>query len=174
MKFTDKFTLTADAPMAGAMGGLWMKAKFQEVADAEAAGTGPSVPDENGTPTPGTVKAGTMCHFNSNGNLDKATQTDLTAAFAKLYGVVFAGDTDYSGAYVGVVSVICGGCRYETSVYDSAVYVKGTPLVPSSVTAGNLMPKAAVGYNIQPVGFVGPKGVADGVLDVVFPQGSGI
>lgn len=173
MKFSEKFSLTGDSPLAGANGAITMKLRFQEVVDAELAGTGPSIPDENGTPTPGTVKAGTLCHLNSSGNLDKATQANLSAAFAKLYLVAFAGDTDFSGAYVGTVSALTGA-RFETTVYDSAVYTKGLPLVPSSVTAGNFMQKASATDSIQAVGFVGPKGVSDGVLDVVMPQGSGI
>lgn len=173
MKFSDKFTLTGDAPLAGGMGGVWMKAKFQEVADAETAGVGPSIPDDNGTPTPGTVKAGTLCELNSNGNMDKATQATLGTNMPKLYMVAFAGNTDYSGAYVGTVSFVTG-CRLETTVFDSAVYAKGAPLVPSPTTAGNWSPKVSASDNIQGVGFVGPKGVADGVLDVIMLQGSGI
>jgi len=173
MIFTDKFSLTSDAPMQGANGAIIMKLKFQEVADAETAGTGVGVPDENGTPVRGTTKSGTLCYLNSNGNLDKAVQTNLSSEFAKLYLVCFAGLNDWSGAYVGVVSALCGA-RFETVVFDAGVYTKGMPLVPSSVTPGNFMQKASATDNIQGVGYVGPKGTFDGLLDVVMPQGSGI
>lgn len=173
MILKDKFSLTGDAPLTGAAGAIMMKLKFQEVADAETAGTGVSMPDEDGTPTRGTTKAGTLCYLNSNGNLDKAVQTDLSSQFAKLYLVAFAGTNDWSGAYVGVVSALCGA-RFETIVFDPAVYTKGAPLVPSSTTAGNFAQKASATDNIQAVGFVGPKGTFDGILDVVMPQGSGV
>lgn len=174
MKLTQKFTLTTNEPLPGGWGGIWFSLKPQEVADAEAAGVGPGVPDANGNPTPGTVVPGMLLQLNANGNLDKATQATLGTDFAKLYVVAFSGNDDRSGSFVGDVLCVHGGCRLETEMYDADTYVPARPLVPSSGTAGNFAMKAAAGDNIQAVGFVGPEGTTKGVLDVVLPQGSGI
>lgn len=173
MKLSQNFSLTGAAPHNGGYGGIWMNLRPQESVDAEDLGTGPSVADRDGNVTPGTVLPGMILQLNSNGNVDKGTQTDLTAAFPKLYLLAFNGTDDRSGAYSGVIGCVTG-VRAEVEVFDAGVYVKGQPLVPSAVNAGYFAPKAAFGDGIQPVGFVGPKGVIDTILDIVFPQGAGL
>lgn len=173
MKLSQNFSLTGAAPQNGGMGGIWMNLRPQESVDAEDAGTGPSVPDRDGNVTPGTVLPGMILMLNSNGNVDKGTQTDTSAAFRKLYLLAFNGTDDRSGAYTGVVACVCG-VRAEVETFDAGVYVKGQPLVPSAINAGYFAPKAAFNDNIQPVGVIGPKGVIDTILDIVFPQGAGL
>lgn len=171
MKLTQKFNLTALEPMAGARGGIWFSLKPQEVADAEAAGVGPSVPDASGTPVPGTIVPGELIQLNASGNVEPGTPATLGVDFAKVYLVVFSGDDDRSGSFVGDVLCIHGGARVETERYDAGAYVIGRPLVASGVTAGNFAQKAAVGDNIQAMAWVGPAGLANGVLDIILPQG---
>jgi hypothetical protein len=173
MKLSQNFTLTGAAPHEGGLGGIWMNLRPQESVDAEDTGSGPSVADRDGNVVPGTYLPGMITQLNSNGNLDKATQNNLTAGFPRLYLLCFNGTDDRSGAYSGVIGCVTG-VRAEVEVFDAGTYIKGQPVVPSSVNAGYFAPKALFDDGIQPVGFVGPKGVVDTILDIVFPQGSGI
>jgi hypothetical protein len=127
-----------------------------------------------------------LCYLNSSGNADKAVQKTAGTDFAVLYLVAFAGDDDFSGSLGAELPFFHGGARFDTESFDNVAYTIGTPLVPSSGTAGNFAPKGAANDNIIAVGFVGPRGVSaapgktnyssvgGNVLDVVMPQGSGI
>lgn len=173
MDLKQKFTPKTQAPLRGGEAGLWLSRYAQEVVDALAAGSGASVPDSDGTPVAGTIVPGQIVELNSSGNFALATQCDLSAATPKLYFVVFSGDKDLSGAFVGKLNACHGGMRYVTEKYDAGSYAPGDALVVSSGTAGNLQKKGAVADHIQVVGIVGPDGVSavDGTLDVIMVQG---
>jgi hypothetical protein len=169
--------------MPGTEAGIVLNLKPTEVATAETNFSGPSIPDANGTPTPGTMVAGQLVKLVSGGTVDLATQATLGTDMPLFYMVVFSGDNDYSGAYTGKVNCIHGGIRIETDKFDAAAYAAGLPVVPSSSVAGNFALKGAANDNIQMVGLVGPKGqfASKGslqptvqLLDVILPQGSGI
>lgn len=164
----EKFTLRTEMPLTGATAGIWMTLDTQEAVDARAAGTGPSVPDENGTPARGTILRGQGVTFNAAGNIEKATSVDVTGALPKLLMVVFAGNNDFSGAFSnGKVVVIHGGCRFDTEKYGTGPF---TPNVPLSLVAG-VWTLSVLGDHKQIAGWVGPRGLRDGVLDVIMPQG---
>jgi hypothetical protein len=88
--------------------------------------------------------------------------------------VVFSGDDDFSGRRVG------HGQRHPRRVPFRHREVqhrrRPTPralrCIASNATPGILTPKS-LGDNRQIVGFVGPRGVLNGVLDVFMPQTTG-
>ena len=106
--------------------------------------------------------------MNANGDVDLATSATLDSANAKLMFVVFSGDDDFSGATAGAVNCVHGGCRFDTEKYNTAQSF--TPGVALIAVSGILNLKVAVDHK-QVVGFVGPRGVLNGVLDVIMPQG---
>lgn len=168
MKLTEKFNLRSMNPMPGALSGLWISLQPKEVADAYAAGTGPGVADTQGTPTPGTLVPGQIVVLDANGQCVLMTSQDLTANMPKLPFVLFSGDNDFSGSFVGEVLAFHGGSRLDTEKFDAGSYTPGLPLIAN---AGNFALKAAAADHIQIVGYVGPRGAQNGVLDVLVPQG---
>lgn len=164
----EKFTLRTEMALPGASAGIWMTLDTQEAVDARAAGIGPSVPDENGTPARGTILRGQGVTFNAQGNVVLATSPDVTAALPKLLLVVFAGNNDFSGAFSnGKVVCIHGGCRFDTEKYGAGPF---TPNAPLYLNAG-VWSLSVLGDHKQIAGFVGPRGLNGGVLDVIMPQG---
>lgn len=169
MLLVRKFQMTGRSPLNGAQSGIWESFQPAEIAAAILAGTGAGMPDANGTPTAGTITPGTVLVLGSAGTVDLMTSGDLTAAHAQLPWITFAGDDDLSGRTVGEVLVFHGGARFDTERCNTgSSYTVGAPLIAS---AGILQPKAAVADHIQIVGFVGPRGYQNGVLDVIMPQG---
>ena len=155
-------------PLTGGVAGIWLVMKPKEVADAEQAGSGPGVPDPTtGTPVPGTVVPGYGVELDSNGLAVLGSSPNVSSAFAKMFFVVFAGDNDYGGAFVGKIVGIHGGVRFDTEKYTAGSYVIGTPLILAS---GFWQSKAAAADHIQAVAIIGPRGVLNGVLDVIMPQ----
>jgi len=164
---SEKFTLRTEMPLTGATAGIWMTLDTAEAVAARAAGTGPSVPDSNGTPAAGTILRGQGVSYNSSGNIELGTSPDLSSVVGKLFFVVFAGNNDFSGRFSnGKVVVIHGGCRFDTEKYASGSFTKGAPL---QLVAG-VWTQKVYGDHKQIVGYVGPRGLANGVLDVVMPQ----
>ena len=164
----EKFTLRTEMPLTGGVAGIWMTLNTQEAVDAMAVGAGPGVPDENGTFVGGTILRGFGVTFNSLGNVVKATSVDVTAALPQLLMVVFAGNNDFSGRFSNAkVVVVHGGVRFDTEKFGAGPF---TPNVPLTLTAGvwNL---SVLGDHKQIAGWVGPRGLANGVLDVIMPQG---
>lgn len=165
---TEKFTLRTESPLPGGLAGIWMTLDTQEAVDARAAGTGPSVPDEFGTPAAGTILRGHGVTYNSSGNVVKATSVDVAAALPQLLMVVFAGNNDYSGRFSnGKVVCVHGGVRFDTEKFGAGPFSPNDPLF---LTTGvwNL---SVLASRRQIAGWVGPRGLANGVLDVVMPQG---
>jgi hypothetical protein len=150
------------------MGGLWVNHVPQEIADAIAAGNGPGVPNNNGTPAPGTILPGHIVEMNSAGNIVLGSSPDLTAEFQKLFFVVHEGDDDFSGSFAGKIPTVHGGIRFDTELWNAGAFA---PRLPVIAVAGRVQLKGAFGDNIQAIGYVGPRGLVDGVLDVIAPQG---
>lgn len=170
MKLSSKFNLSARDPINGAKAGIYESFEPLEVANAFALGTGPGVPDDFGTIQPGTIVPGHIVTLTASGGVDLATSPDLSAVLSVMMWVVFSGDDDFSGAAAGAVNVIHGGCRFDTEKFDTAqTYTVGAPLIALS---GLLLPKT-FGDNKQVVGYVGPRSVLNGVLDVFMPQSAG-
>lgn len=170
MKLTQKFNLSGRDPINGAKAGIYESFEPLEVTNALATGTGPGMPDANGTPQPGTIEPGHIVAMASNGSMDLATSPDLSAALSIMMWLVFSGDDDFSGSATGQMNCVHGGCRADTEKFDAAQsYVPGIPLIAA---AGILTPKV-LGDNKQVVAYVGPRTVLNGVLDVFMPQGGG-
>ncbi len=166
---TSKFQLVTKDSLPGAMGGIWDVFIPQEIEDAKTTGTGPGVPDSEGSTQLGTLASGTMMVLNSNYRLEAGDSEDLASNFAQMFWVIFEGDDDYSGAAAGCVTAVHGGCRIETVKFDTTKsYVPGRPLI---VVAGDLVPQAAAGDAMQVVGYVGSGVNSDGVLDAYLVQG---
>jgi|OM-RGC.v1.020724134 hypothetical protein len=169
MKLASKFNLSGRDPINGGKAGIYEAFVPAEIAAAYTLGTGPGVPDDNGTIVAGTIEPGHIVSISTAaGTAGLATSPDLTAAVPQLMFVVFSGDDDFSGATAGSINCIHGGCRFDTEKFNSALsYTPGAPL---RVAAGVINTKV-FGDNLQIVGFVGPRGVLNGVLDVIMPQG---
>ena len=171
MKLSQKFNLSGRDPINGAKAGIYESFQPVEVANALIAGIGPGVPDNDGTPTPGTIVPGHIVAMSSTGDIDLFTSAVISgggAVLPSLPFVVFSGDDDFSGSFVGQVNCVHGGCRFDTEKFNTAVaYTPGTPLI---AVAGLLAPKVLADAK-QIIGFVGPRGVINGVLDVIMPQG---
>src|SRR5687767_8791487 len=140
MKLTQKFNLRSMKPMEGGESGFWISIQPTEVANAITAGTGPGVADDSGTPTPGTIKAGHFIYINGSTTYFLPS-VDLTAAAAakralRAY-VVFSGDDDFSGSFVGELLAVHGPGRFDTEQYDAGSYSPGDPLIASATNAGN-------------------------------------
>jgi hypothetical protein len=173
MKLTQKFNLRSIRPMEGGLSGFWISIQPTEVANAINAGTGPGVADDSGTPTPGTVKPGHFIYL-SGATADFLPSVDLTAAGAAKRAlvafVVFSGDDDFSGSFVGEVLAVHGPGRLDTEQYDAGSYSPSDPLIASATNPGNLAPKTT-GDHKQVIAQVGPRGTNNGVMDVIFIQG---
>lgn len=169
MKLTSKFGLRSESPMAGGLSGHWMTMTPVEVNDAYATGTGPGTPDTDGTITPGTVVGGMIVTPDSSGLAALMTSPTLNSAGIPLLPyVVFSGDDDFSGAMSGVVIAVHGPGRLDTDQFvGSSGYTPGVMLV---ATAGKWDIKVG-SDNKQVVGWVGPRGLDNGVLDVIAVQG---
>lgn len=170
MKLSQKFNLSGRDPINGAKAGIYESFAPVEVLNAYATGTGPGVPDDNGTIVAGTISPGHVVALTASGAVDLATSPNLNSANAVMLFVVFSGDDDFSGAVSGQVNCFHGGARFDTEKFDAAQsYTPGAALI---VSAGILTPKV-VGDHAQILGFVGPRGVLNGVLDVFMPQSTG-
>ena len=166
----DKFQLVTKDPLPGAYGSIWDVLVPKEISDAQSTGSGPGVPDATGTVALGSVVSGRMMEMDAFGHLIDGNSPDLTAAFRKMFWVVFEGDNSFSSAQAGNMTAVHGGCRVETTQFNVASsYTPGLPLI---VVSGQLQPKALATDGFQSVGYVGPKGVtSDGVLDAYLVQG---
>jgi hypothetical protein len=170
MKLSQKFNVTGRDPINGAKAGIYESFQPVEVANALIAGSGPGVPDVNGTPTPGTIEPGHIVAMSASGDVALATSPDLSAAHSIMMWVVFSGDDDFSGSMVGQVNCFHGGARFDTEKFNVASsYTPGLPLIAN----GGSLDVKVLADNKQIVGYVGPRGVVNGVLDVFMPQSAG-
>jgi hypothetical protein len=168
MLLSQKFTLSGRDPINGAKSGIYESFQPAEIAAAYVAGTGPGVATDVGTIALGTISPGHIVAMNANGDVELATSLVLGTVNPTLMFVVFSGDDDFSGATAGAVNCVHGGCRFDTEKYNTSQnFAPGVALIAVS---GILNPKVATDHK-QVVGFVGPRGVLNGVLDVIMPQG---
>ena len=167
MKLTSKYDLISAMPQPGGLASLWFSNGLaQEAATAIDAGSGPGVPDSEGTPTPGVIEPGHVVTMNSSGNWDLATSPTLgTPALPLLMGVVHSGDDDFDGAYLGKLVVLSGPVEILTDKVTGSSFPIGTNL---TVTAGRFVTEVTASSTIQRVGYVGAQGFKNGVLHVIF------
>jgi hypothetical protein len=135
---------------------------------------GAPAPSSSGTPTAGTIPAGSIVVMDANGLAIPADNDDATTHAPKLMFVTVDGDMDYDGSFVHKITCVQGGIEILTDQYLAASYAPGAMLTCGQASATACVGKfraAASGEQIY--GVVGPLGLnsTKGVLDVIIPQG---
>jgi len=137
-----------------------------EVANAPA-------PQPSGTPTPGSIHAGTIVVMNANGEAIVADNDDASTDAPCMMFVAIDGDVDYDGAFVHKITCMAGGGELQVENYVAAAYTPGQMLTCGDAgTSTEGQWRAAAGGE-QIYGVVGPEGLdtVNEVLDVIVPQG---
>lgn len=138
----------------------------QEAANGMDAGTGPGTPDAHGFPTLGTIEPGHLVEMDSLGNWVLATSPKVTGsgnALPKAIFFVHQGTSEDQGTIVGKPVALRGAARFLTPKVNGSSFTVGAPLIAVS---GNFQIKV-LDDGLQVVGFVGPTGLTDGLLDVL-------
>jgi len=136
---------------------------------------GAPAPSSSGTPTAGTIPAGSIIVMNSSGQAIPAdNDTTATTDAPSLMFVTVDGDMDFDGSFVHKITCVQGGIEILTPE------VSGTSFAPGNMlTCGQTSGTASVGkFRIattgeQIYGIVGPIGynATTALLDVIIPQG---
>jgi hypothetical protein len=162
---TSGFDVITHDPLEHSKAGL---ALVLTVASAPAPGSG-------GTPTAGSIPAGSIIVMNSSGLAILAdNDTTATTNAPSLMFVTVDGDQDYDGSFVHKITCVQGGIEILTP------QVYGTSFTPGGkLTCGQTSGTACVGKfrtattGEQIYGIVGPLGynATTALLDVIIPQG---
>lgn len=171
MDFTNTYRLITETPKPGAMACLGISTQYaKEVSDALAVGTvgGAGQPDANWVYTAGTIRPGQGVQMTSAAVWELGTSPDVSAALPKALFFVHEGDKDFTGRYVGRLTALRGLARFKTSAISGSSFSPGDALYMSS---GNFVLKVN-GDHRQIVGWVGPDGLRNGLLDVMFEAAS--
>lgn len=141
----------------------------------------PPAVQSDGTPTAGSIKAGTIVVMHTADG--KAAAADNAAGaglggYPTLLFTAIDGDADFDGAFVHKVTCIQGGAEFQLQTGTSgtvvgAAFPVGTPLTVSTGADVGKWMIAAAGGTKQIYGFVGQDGydAVKGVLNVIVPQG---
>lgn len=166
MKLNSKYNLISGSPNPGGYACLWVSDVLaQEVATAYSSGSGPGVPNSDGTPTAGTVEPGMAVTLNSSGYWSLATSPDLSAALPIPVFFVHGGDEDFDGAFTGKPVALHGFAEILTDKFTGSSFPPGTPL---TVSSGLFVAKTNPASGLQVVATVGNRGLQNGVLHVMF------
>jgi hypothetical protein len=135
---------------------------------------GAPAPGAGGTPTAGSIPAGSIIVMNGSGLAILADNDDATTHAPKLFFVTIDGDQDYDGSFVHKITCVQGGIEILTPQYLTASYAPGAMLTCGQASATACVGKfraATTGEQIY--GVVGPLGLnaTKLVLDVIIPQG---
>jgi hypothetical protein len=135
---------------------------------------GAPAPGAGGTPTAGSIPAGSIIVMNGSGLAILADNDDATTYAPKLFFVTIDGDQDYDGSFVHKITCVQGGIEILTPQYFTASYAPGAMLTCGQASATACVGKfraATTGEQIY--GVVGPLGLnaTKLVLDVIIPQG---
>jgi hypothetical protein len=139
----------------------------QEIATAATAGTGAGMTDAFGVVAPGTIKPGTIVELDVDGTWKAGSSPAVSggsAALPKALHFVHEGDMDLTARMVGKLVALRGLARFQTSSINGTSFTVGAPLIAN---AGNFEIKV-LGDAKQIVGWVGPDGYRNGMLDVIF------
>lgn len=160
---TSNFDVITHDPPEHAKAGL---ALVLAVAGAPAPGSG-------GTPTAGTVAAGSIVQMNASGLAIPADNDAATTNAPCLLFVTIDGDEDYDGSFVHKITCIQGGIEILTPEYVVAAYTPGGLLTCGDTATSSVGQFRTAAATEQVYGIVGPLGVnaTTGVLDVIIPQG---
>lgn len=165
MQFDSKYRFKSEYPKDGIWNclGLSEQPAAENVAALEA-GSGPGMRAASGFITPGTLKPGSIVELDANGNWVPGNSPTVNNTLPKGLFFLHQGNVEEQGAVIGRLVAARGSARYETECVTGETFTPGDPLYAAS---GNFVLKVQ-GDNRQLVGFVGPGGYANGVLDVIF------
>lgn len=165
-KLSSQYDLISATPHPGGHASLWISDVLaQEVATAIDAGVGPTMPDAAGTPTPGTLHPGMVMTLNSGGYWEPATSPNLSTDLPIVMGFAHEGNEDWGGAFVGKPVILVGLAEMLTEFFNGVTFPPGTALVAN---AGKFEAKTSASSSLQVVGYVGNRGLRNGVLHVMF------
>ncbi len=133
----------------------------------------PPAPAASGTPTPGTIQAGTIVVMDANGEAIPADNDDSSTDAPCMLFVAIDGDVDYDGAFVHKVTCMAGGGELQVENYVAAAYTPGQMLTCGHAGGTSIGQWRAAASGEQIYGVVGPDGLdtVENVLDVIVPQG---
>lgn len=168
MRFQDRYAPATESPKEAFYACLGLSEILaQEIANAYAQGTGPGTPDTMGLIQPGTIVPGTIVMLASDNTWVPGTSPVLSGGGAVLPKPLFfvhEGDVDLTGRQVGRLTALRGLARFYTTAVNGLTFAANDPLIAN---AGNFEIKV-LGDGKQIVGWVGPDGLRDGRLDVIF------
>lgn len=168
MRFQDRYAPKTEAPKEAFYACLGLSQIYaQEIANAYAAGTGPGTPDAYGTIEIGTIIPGSVVELASDGTWVAGSSPSIAAALPKMLFFVHEGTVDLTGRNVGRLVALRGLARFGTTAVNGSSFTPGAPLIAVS---GNFQIKVFEDAK-QIVGWVGPNGLRDGLLDVIFEAG---
>ena len=158
---TNKFDIITNDPHSNALASLVV---VLDVASAPA-------PSIYGTPTAGTIAAGTIVVMNTSGLAIPADNGAATTNAPCLMFIAADGDVDLDGAFVHKITCIQGGCEIMTPLYATAGYSPGATLTCGDTADIGKFRAAGTGEQIY--GVVGPAGLdtVNLLLNVIIPQG---
>lgn len=171
MDFTNTYQILTETPKDGAYACIALSTLYaKEVADAMAAGTpgGYGMPDSQWVYQQGTIRPGQGIQLTTGGQWELGTSPTVNSALPKALFFVHEGDKDFTGRYMGKLTALRGLARFKTSAISGSTFSPGDALYMSS---GNFVLKVQ-GDNRQLVGWVGPEGLRNGLLDVMFEAAS--
>lgn len=167
MQFRARYKTRTETPKDALYACLGLSAQLtQEAANGMDAGTGPGTPDAYGVPTLGTIEPGHLVELDTNGNWILATSPKVTGsgnALPKAIFFVHQGTREEQGSVVGKPVAARGAARFVTPKVNGTSFTVGAPLIAVN---GNYQIKV-LDDGLQVVGFVGPTGFNDGLLDVL-------
>lgn len=168
MRFQDRYQPSTEGPKEAFYACLGLSEILaQEINTAYNAGTGPGTPDAMGTIQPGTIIPGSVVMLASDNTWVLGTSPAVSGGGAALPVMLFfvhEGTVDLTGRQVGRLTALRGLARFYTTAFSGSAFTPGAPLYADS---GNFVLKV-LGDAKQIVGWVGPDGLRDGRLDVIF------
>ncbi len=158
-----KFDIDTHDPHSNALAGLMQVLEVKN----------PPAPSASGTPTPGTIGAGTIVIMDTDGKAIPADNDDAKTHAPACFFVAVDGDMDLDGAFVHKITCIQGGCEMTVENYVTAAYTPGQLLTCGHTAGGSVGEWRAAATGEQIYGIVGPRGLdtVNSTLDVFLPQG---
>lgn len=168
MNFSQTYQLMSEGPKEGAYACLGLSEQLaQEINNGLNSGSGPGTTDAFGTIQPGTIIPGSVVEMDVDATWKPGSSAVVSgggAALPKALYFVHEGDIDLTSRMVGKLTALRGLARFLTSAFNGASFPVGAPLIAN---AGSFEIKVLADAK-QVVGWVGPNGLSNGRLDVIF------
>lgn len=167
MEFRSLYQTKTETPKDALYACLGLSTQLtQEAAAGMEAGSGHGTPDAWGFPTLGTIEPGHLVSMDASGNWVLASSPKVTGAGNALPKPIFfvhQGTKEDMGAIVSKPVALRGAARILTPKVNGSTFAPGDALIAVS---GSYQIKV-LDDGLQCVGWVGPLGLANGVLDVL-------